>query len=216
MPHLASLTWDEDDRLRVDRPAGRRCRHPADGLLRLRRRRAAGPQGDRPAGTGGQAGSRKSERIYLGADRDLPRVRRRRDHHHARARDAAGRRRRQPVAAGRDPHGRHRQGAGAAGALPARQPPGLGGARARRPRRASSPTRSTSRSALPPTRPSPARPTCRSATGTPARSATRRTTCTTTAPAITRRGSAAGRRAIRPGSPMASVSTRSARTTRSG
>ena len=68
MPHLASLTWDEDDRLRsTTRQAGRR-RHTADDILRLRRRRPAGAEGHRPAGCGRtDGGCRKTERIYLGA-----------------------------------------------------------------------------------------------------------------------------------------------------
>ena len=53
MPHLAALTWDEDDRLRSTARAATRQRHAADHLLRLRRRRAAGAQGHRRAGRRG-------------------------------------------------------------------------------------------------------------------------------------------------------------------
>ena len=59
------MTWDEDDRLRSTTRAATSGGTPAGHVLRLRRRRPAGPQGHRPAGPAGRA-VRKSERIYLG------------------------------------------------------------------------------------------------------------------------------------------------------
>ena len=75
-------------------------------------------------------------------------------------------------------------------------------------------TRSTSRTAVRPTRPSLRRRKPRSATATPEKNATRKRACTTTAPAITHRGSAAGHRRTPLGSRTAQTCTHSSAATR--
>ena len=211
MPHLASLTWDEDDRLRSTARQATAGGTPQttfyayDGGGQRVRKVTDRPAARPPAGR--TAASRKSERIYLGSIEiyreyaaDGTTVTLERETLHV----ADGR---HGHRADRDAHRGHRQGAGPAGPLPARQPPGLGGARARRPGehhqlRGVLPVRQhvLPGGGVPDRR-------CRSGTATPARNATRRTTSTTTAPATTRPGWGGGPAATRPAWPTGRICT---------
>ena len=192
MPHLSAMAWDEDDRLRSTTPnAGGTPQvtwyaYDADGQ---RVRKAT----DQPGTT-----VLKSERIYLGAIEvyreygtdGSPSLERETLH----VSDGEPGHR-----ASREPHERaptRDRRRCSATSTPTTWAPRFSNSTTAR---TSSPTRSTSRSAAPPIRPSIRRRKPPSATATPARNATRKAISTTTALAITRRGSAAGQTVIQQG-----------------